>query len=330
MTKPTPLPLQLATRPFTLEQARSSGISRSRTRASDLWTPSRGIRVHKGADFDLLNACRPYTEATDSSVVSHLTAAKIHGLYLPQRCVDDHFLHLARPAGGGVPRRRRVKGHRLDLADDDVEAAGGVPVTSVQRTFLDLAPLLSLDELVVIGDQLVCEHARSYGPPKIAIVGLDGLNAYIDGHSGVRCIRRVRCAMDLVRVGADSPPETRLRLLIVRAGLPVFEPNCELRDAAGNPLVSPDLTCDEYRTCVEYDGDHHFTPEQQGKDHDRDFVTKSLGWNQVLINKEDMRDGGRVAVTKIARMLVQGGWADPLNLAGASLQGSLGSRKDVA
>lgn len=110
----------------------------------------------------------------------------------------------------------------------------------------------------------------------------------------------------------------------------MIEPNYELLDAHGNPLVSPDLVCEEYRTCVEYDGDHHFKPGQQGKDHDRDFITKSLGWHQALINKEDMLAGGRVAVTKIARMLVQGGWPDPENLAGQSLRGFLGTRKDAA
>lgn len=211
----------------------------------------------------------------------------------------------------------------------DVQVVGGVPVTSVQRTFLDLAPLLALDELVVIGDQIVCEHKRSYGPSRAAMVELAVLNAYIEAHSGARSLRRIRRAMDLVRVGADSPPETRLRLLIQRSGLPIFEPNCELLDADGNPLVSPDLACEKYRTCVEYDGNHHFTPEQQGKDHDRDFITKSLGWHQVLINKEDMAASGRVAVTKIARMLVRGGWPDPENLAGQSLRGLLGTRRDM-
>ncbi|WP_245933426.1 endonuclease domain-containing protein [Arthrobacter livingstonensis] len=329
MSKPAPLPLHLAVRPFTVEQARQSGISRSRTRASDLWIPSRGIRVHKSAAFDLLDSCRPYTDTTGPAVVSHVTAAKIHGLYLPQRCLDDQTLHLARPTGTGMPRRRRVTGHRLDLASNDVAVVGGVPVTTVQRTFLDLAHLLGPDELVVIGDQLVCQHTRNYGPPRVAMVELDALNAYIAGHPGARGLCRLREAMNLVRVGADSPPETRLRLIIARSPLPTFVTNGELLDAAGNPLVSPDLVCQQYRTCVEYDGDHHFTPEQQGKDHDRDFMTKSLGWNQVLINKEDMLAGGRVAITKIARMLVQGGWPDPENLAGRSLRGLLGTRKDA-
>ncbi|MDQ0277853.1 hypothetical protein QO003_002156 [Arthrobacter silviterrae] len=330
MTKPSPLPPHLATRPFTVEQAREAGVTRSRTRASDLWMPSRGIRVHKNVPFDVLDACRPYTDSTVSAVVSHLTAAKIHGLYLPRRLEDDRFLDLARPAGMGTPRRRRVRGHRMELGAADVLEVAGVPVTTVQRTFLDLAQLLSLDELVAVGDQIVCEHRRSFGPPKVAMVELDELNAYLAGHQSARSIRRLREAMGLVRVGSDSPPETRLRLLIVRAGLPLFVPNCELLDDEGNALVAPDLSCEEYRTCVEYDGDHHFTPEQHGKDHDRDFITASLGWRQVLVNREDMRFGGRAAVTKVARMLVQAGWPDPKNIAGTSLLGLLGTRKDVA
>lgn len=134
--------------------------------------------------------------------------------------------------------------------------------------------------------------------------------------------------MDLVRVGADSPPETRLRLIIERSPLPKFEPNVEILNPEGTSVVAPDLACEEYKTCAEYDGRHHFTPAQQTKDHDRDFVTASQGWHQVLINKDDMNAGELVVVTKLARMLVRGGWPDPQNLAGQSLLGALNSRRD--
>ena len=57
-------------------------------------------------------------------------------------------------------------------------------------------------------------------------------------------------------------------------------------------------------------------------------MTASLGWHQVLINNDDFRSGELVVVTKIARMLKLGGWPDPQNLAGSSLQGHLNTRRD--
>ncbi|HZQ30191.1 MAG TPA: hypothetical protein VFB19_00450, partial [Mycobacterium sp.] len=39
-----------------------------------------------------------------------------------------------------------------------------------------------------------------------------------DRYPGARGIRRLRAALQYVDPGAESPPETRLRLLLVRAG----------------------------------------------------------------------------------------------------------------
>lgn len=328
MRRLEPLPEHLAQRPFTVAEARRAGVTAARTRARDLWTPSREIRLPRTVTFELLESCRAHTAVTRGGFVSHITAAKLHRLYLPNRFDDVATLDLARPKGDPEPRRREVTGRRLLLEPSDIVSIAGVPLTSVQRTLIDIAPLLSLDELVVIGDQIVCEHDRNFGPPKVAMVKLAVLNAYIAQHAGSRGMPRLRAAMELVRVGADSPPETRLRLIIARSPLPDFAPNLEIHDAKGKARVAPDLACKEYKTCAEYDGLHHFSAEQQAKDHDRDFITQALGWHQVLINNDDMRGGERVVVTKIARMLVRGGWPDPQNLAGRSLRGALNTRKD--
>ncbi|MFQ4148317.1 hypothetical protein AAGW05_06420 [Arthrobacter sp. LAPM80] len=263
-------------------------------------------------------------------MVSHITAAKVHGLYLPQRFNSIQTLDLSRAIGCPAPRRRHVTGHRLNLGPSDVVVSGGVPVTSFARTFLDIAPLLTVDELVVIGDQLVCSHRRNNGRIKVAMVELEDLQAYLAQHSGARGMRKLKVVMELVRVGVDSAPETRLRLVIHRSSLPDFETNFKIKDASGKPSVEPDLACPEYKTCAEYDGAHHASPEQQSRDRDRDFITQSLGWHQVVIFKDDLRGGGHIAVTKLARMLVQGGWPDPLNLAKRSLLGELNVRKDFS
>lgn len=321
--------MDLAGRPFTLDQARRAGVSRTRTRASDLWTPTRSVRLPRTVGVELLESCRAVTSVTPSSLISHVTAARLHQLRLPLRYMNTQDIHLSKNLGQGRPQRKRVHGHELALTQDDYAMVQGVPVTSIQRTLLDVAPYLSIDELIAIADQIVCAHNLSFGSPKLPLVEIGALKSYMARHRGAPGIRKLSAAMELVRVGSDSTPETQLRLAIGRSSLPEFICNFEIPDNTGTPKVAPDLACPRYRSCAEYDGAHHLTPEQRSKDHDRDFLTKELGWHQTVINKSDMAKGGLVAITKIARMLVQGGWDDPQNLARRSLLGQLHTRKDV-
>ncbi|WP_205787306.1 hypothetical protein [Specibacter cremeus] len=259
----------------------------------------------------MLDRCRPYTQVTVDGVVSHVTAAQIHGLVLPNRLAGRPVIDLARPRGKSNVRRRHVVGHRLELGEGEVVLVAGVPVTSVARTWLDLASVLGLDDLVAMGDQIVNEHHRNFGPRKVALVPLAKLQEYVASKRCVRGIAKARAALALVRVGVDSPRETRVRLMLQRAGLPEFVPDHPIRNERGEPDVWPDLACDEFRTCVEYEGMHHLTVGQQASDHDRDFRTRQLGWHQARINDDDMRAGSAVVVAKVARMLVRGGWPDP-------------------
>lgn len=327
MRSPEPLPYPFDRLPFTVDQARRRGLSRGRSRAPDLMLPSRGIRVPAAADFDLLEQCRAHVGVTPRSFISHVTAAKLHGLFLPLRLEAQKSLDLSRRRGEPQPRRRNARGHNVLLGQSDLMVMTGVPVTTAAKTLLDLAPLLNLDELVVVVDQIVCAHDGICVPFKAPMMEIQQLRAYLEEHQGWRGMNKLRAAMELARVGADFPPETRLRLIIGRSPLPCFEPNIKLLDASGNALVQPDLACRKYRTCAEYDGGLHFTPQQQAKDHQRNYLTKSLGWQQVLLNKTDIQAGEAVVVTKLARTLKLAGWPDPQNLAGRSFQGLVGQRR---
>ena len=307
--------MPLGRAPFTLKQSDQLGVPRHRTKSADLRTPSRMIRVPKGGKISLVDRCRPYTDLTNDGIISHLTAAHIHGFDLPRGFETQTAIDLSRPREASTPRRKNVNGHRLVLTPEEIRDVEGVPVTSIQRTWLDLADILALDDLVVVGDQIVCCHHRTFGPIKRAMVPLDVLKSYVADKRKIPGLARARDALDLIRVGVDSPPETRLRLLLQRAGLPVFIPDFPINDVAGHPAVWPDLGCAEYATCVEYDGEHHLDPKQQSLDHERDALTTELEWHQAKIYSPDLRWDGQPAIRKVARMLVRGGWPDPDNLA---------------
>ena len=116
----------------------------------------------------------------------------------------------------------------------------GLPMTSPTQTFLDLAGDLDLVDLVVLGDSLV----------RAGVATPDDLVAAAAGYRG-RHARLARRAAAYVRQGVDSPMESRLRMLLVLAGLPEPVVNHALRDeTTGRVRYRLDLSYPQWRIAV--------------------------------------------------------------------------------
>lgn len=335
MSRLSPLPEHFGDRPFGKGEAGYSGLSRSRLAAGDLHRPSRGIRVPKSSPPDLAALVRSHTRLDPETFGSLTTAAEILGLPLPPWAEfrpDDggpvtaavepppwgkksgahfrepgRFLHLARRGGGTLPRRTGIAGHRLKVRDGDLIDIDGLRLTSVARTWVDLGSVLPLEDLIAAGDAIVSEHSRTFGEPKRPMLPLPELRTFVAGANGIHGIRKAREALEQLRVGVDSPPETKLRLMLDDAGLPEFSPNCRVDDALGRPVWT-DLGCARFRTCLEYEGLHHLLPEQQALDSYRDQRVFEVGWRQVKINRIDMQRGPEWVVSRVRQALRKQGW----------------------
>ena len=305
MVQRPPLPGFLAWRSFTYTEGIAAGATPSRMRARDLSAPSRQIRVPQGVGQKLLDRIRPYTKLSPGSAISHVTAAQLHGFPLPWFNDEITSVHLSRPAGSVQPRRKHVIGHSMDLPAEDIMHLGDVPITTPARTFLDLATILDLDDLVAVADFLVCEHERHFEARKVPIVAAAVLRSYIADKRWVTGLNKARAALELMRVGVDSPPETKLRLMLQRAGLPEFTTNYAI---AGNPLVWPDLACEKYKTSAQYEGEIHQTTKKQLFDRNRDERTAARGWLQVKVYSSDMRQGEAHVVAMVEAALRRQGW----------------------
>lgn len=275
MATAKPLPPELAAGSFTLDEARQHGLSPWRAKAKDIHVPSRGIRVPTRHEQSLPPSAR--------------------------------LLHLTRN-GSAAPRRKGVVGHRSHLAPAKIVMLQGIPVTSMPRTLLDLAGTgnLSCDDLVVIADDLACEHPR-YQHRRTAALPFRELLLYAGQKRHAAGLPLLRSALALGSVGVNSPPETRLRLLFGRSDLPRFEPNYVLLDTLGLPLWV-DLACPEYRLAVEYDGGHHLTPAQQQSDALRNERSADAGWRQLVINRLDVRNGQDWVLARVRQALRAQGW----------------------
>lgn len=312
MATAKPLPSALSAGSFTIGEGRLHGLSPGRIKARDLHVPSRGIRVPATQGQSLLARARPYTQLGPPDAVSFYSAAQIHAFRMPDALgtrlpPSAHLLHLTRN-GSAAPRRKGVVGHRATLDPSDVVRRAGVPVTSEARTLLDLAGTghLTLEDLVVIADGLVCEHLR-WPHSKTAQLPLTDLRDYTARQRCAAGLPLLRKALTLVRVGVDSPPETRLRLLFGRSGLPRFEPDFVLIDEQGLPLWV-DLGCPDYKLAVEYDGGHHLTPAQHQADALRAERTIGAGWRQLVLSNVDVRAGEAWVLVRVRQALRAQGW----------------------
>jgi len=306
--RPTPLPSPLADGSFSVHHADALGVSRKRTRAGDLVRVSRGIRIPAHPASGPIAALRAYCEIDSRATLVDFSAARVWDLPLPWRTLGDWRIRIAHPRGVNRPRRANVLGRELTFAAGEVVVLDGLRLTSPARTFLDLAEFLEVDELVPIADRLICAHPEDHPYPREPWVTLPELRAVVRRHPGKRGVRKARLALDLARVGADSPQESRLRLAIVDAGLPEPELNAPIRDGSGRPVAWPDLSYSAWSLSIQYDGAVHDADDQYARDIERHRRTLAAGWTEVRLKKGDL-DGERPrAVVVIREALWAAGW----------------------
>lgn len=304
-----PLPNDFLDRPFTTVEAARAGVSPKRLRHPALASLGKGIRSGcPTAELPLSVRVRPFIEVNERCAASHLTAAEL--LVLPRRQEKETpaMFHIIRPEGAAHLNRPHVIVHRMKLYDDEVTVHEGIPVTTPERTWLDLAEVLSLDALVVAGDSCVRVPRPELEGRALPLCSIEDLQRMIERHKGKRGIRKAKEAIQLIRVGSDSPQETLLRLAMGRASLPEPELNVPIIDDAGRPHHEPDLSYRKYRIGIEYEGEHHGEEGQIVRDIARSERYEALGWTEVRISKRHMLNDAQPAVAKIRSALIQAGW----------------------
>jgi hypothetical protein len=163
--------------------------------------------------------------------------------------------------------------------------------------FVELASLLGLVDLVAVGDFLVRRKHTTCA-------------ALVDFCGGSRDVhaKEARRAAAYVRDRVDSPMETRLRMLIVLAGLPEPEVNLTIHDEGGTILMRVDLCYPRVRLAIEYDGRHHVQLEEQwGRDVERrDDLDDS--WRMLTVTSKGIYKQPDKTVDRVWRALRKRGY----------------------
>ena len=105
-----------------------------------------------------------------------------------------------------------------------------------------------------------------------------------------RQARSARRAAAYVRGGVDSPMESRLRMLLVLAGLPEPVVDHALRDeTTGRVRYRLDLSYPQWRIAIEYDGRQHAENTAQWRwDVQRREDLDADGWRIVVVLSGDL------------------------------------------
>ena len=226
------------------------------------------------------------------------TAAAIWKLPMPLRYTRDSRLHLT-CGGAGRIRRPGVVVHRR--AGSRPTTQRGRPVLDPADTWLSLGAALSPWDLTAVADRLVTGTLTT--APLSSVAELTERLAKAGRFPGVT---NVRAALMDVRFGAWSRPETLLRLLLLRAGLPELDLNVPIALEDGRTAY-PDLAWPQFRIAIEYDGRLHDASGQKHSDADRHERVTDIGWWVVRVRAQELFDEPSAVVGRMMRRLTTRG-----------------------
>jgi len=295
-----------------VRDAIARGVSRDRLCSSDLQRLFHGTRS-VGLDFArVTDRCRAYLPRMgDDNAFSHLTAAELYAFPLPFGALDPLRLHVVAPAPARAPAGRGIAGHRARLRADDVVVFAGLPMVRPEIAWCQVAEKLGVDDAVAVADWIVTGNPYLNVLP---LATLDDLMSAAESCAGGAGHRTRTAALPLVRDGPLSRPESLLRLLLVRAGLP--EPLLNVRCIAddGTDLGMPDVAWPKYRTVGQYEGEHHRSVRQQRSDIRRDEKYFDHDWKVVKVSADDLFGQPIELADRFARRLASQGWRGAVDL----------------
>lgn len=225
-------------------------------------------------------------------VLSHVSAAALYGL--PLWGVDLSAVHLTRlgTSGGRIGPGRRV--HSADLEPLEIAEKGGVRLTSVARTLVDVGCSAAFGSAVISADAAL--HRKLVTPSELSVAL--GKTRH---RRGAAAARR---ALIFADGRSESAGESLTRAVLHRAGLP--EPRLQIRIYApdGRFVGRVDLGYPELGLLIEFDGLIKYSkllrPEQRPHDvviaeKQREDLLRDLGYLVIRLVWSDLTDPAAVA-----------------------------------
>jgi hypothetical protein len=221
------------------------------------------------------------------TVLSHRSAGQLWGLLPRTGSVPEVTRRVAsRP-------RKGLVAHRSQLPADEVEVVGRIPVTSVSRTLLDLAAILSRGRL----EQALNETEVRQLTSRLSVPDL------LRRHAGRRGSSTLRAALEDGGGGITRLElERRFAVLVDSHGLPRPLRNADV--AVRGHFFEVDCLWPRQRLVVELDGHAvHGTRRAFENDRERDRLLLAEGWRSIRVTWRQLRDEPRAIVSDLRGLL---------------------------
>jgi hypothetical protein len=252
----------------------------------------RDVWVHEGVpDSRALRFAAVGLVLPEGAFVCGLTAAWLYGIDAHDRRQD--LIWYGCRTGRKLRERTGCHFRQITVTDIDLNVIDGLYVTTPLRTVFDCGRWLSLVEAVVVADALM--HSELISPAQLA--------SYAKAHRRLRGVRQLDRVVELAEPKSESPMETRVRLLIVSAGLPSPEPQLIIRDRSQLIVARADLGYEAARLLIEYDGALHWK-QRRADDRRRDLL-RDLGWDVLVVSSEDYYQTPGLIIAKVRTALTK-------------------------
>jgi hypothetical protein len=232
----------------------------------------RNVYVSRQASLTALTRARAaWLWSGGQATLTGLSAAAVLGTKWLSAAEPAELCRRNRHAPAGIVVRS------YDLSRREATNVNGIRITTPERTAYDIGRSSSPHRSIPVLDALA--NATNF---KISDVV-----ALADTRPGSRGVRRLRSVLKLVDGGAESPQESRVRLLLIGAGLPPPETQIEFSDELGIARIRVDMGWRNWRVAVEYDGVQHWSDRHQRSwDIDRIAMLEAMGWAIVRVSAE--------------------------------------------
>ena len=220
-------------------QVRAGRLVRVRRGAYATTTAAGADGSHRRHRVEVLAAV---SSLDAGAVVSHASAAVLHGLQLWR--VPLVRVHVTRDVASGGRVHRAVRVRTAPLAPDEVVTIDGVVATSAARTVVDLLRDVGFEQGVVTADAAL----------RTGLVSRASLSLALERARGWPGVPRARRVVAFADARSESVGESRSRVAIARAGLPVPHPQLAVVRDDGVVVGRCDFGWEELGVVGEFDG----------------------------------------------------------------------------
>ncbi|PWG63781.1 hypothetical protein DF196_10060 [Bifidobacterium callitrichidarum] len=257
-----------------------------------------GLAQRKSA---MLSRCSEAARRCSRTLLFGMTTSLIlQSVPVPTGCgLDADELHVTSSS-----KERRIRVNHSNLRAHawkplpsacNVRIGSRVYALELAHTWAQLAPYLTLESLIVLGDSMLhaiaSQPALSRGRDESEIrhnffETITGLPPF---KGKPRCLR----AMAMLKERVASPKESESRLVLLRHGIPMPDTGYAVPDArfASGAAMTLDLAWPQYRIGVEYDGDQHRTDKAQWRrDQEKREWLRNRGWVVITLTGTNLAD----------------------------------------